>query len=279
VPGLLTGALWLRLETLPDRYVSPSTGRLALTTVGSGEIVAQQAARAAGTPVLPGSGIKGAVRTLYELLSFSCDPLLRTRDGCSPHSCCDACALFGLPSYSGRVSFSDAVPAGENLVQVEVRKTPIPWTPKRDRTPGDFRLYDFGEATLPGAARRTPQKQPKELAREVFVGTFETRMSFTNLTGEEIGRLLLALGLGRDLATRFYLRLGGVKYDGQGAVRVMPQKLRLAGKKVVEGDACRAECARWIETAGTSPWAATFWPTLDELAAVLGPRNGHRGVS
>ncbi|HSS76813.1 MAG TPA: hypothetical protein VLV54_08705, partial [Thermoanaerobaculia bacterium] len=59
---LLTGVLTLSLETPPGQYVSPGTGRLALTTTPGGEIVAQQGARAAGTPVLPGSGIKGAVR-------------------------------------------------------------------------------------------------------------------------------------------------------------------------------------------------------------------------
>lgn len=277
-PGLLTGILTLSLETLPGQYVSPSTGRLALTAAPGGEVVAQQGARAAGLPVLPGSGIKGAVRTLYELLSFSCDPLVRGSDRrgrCSATSCCDACSLFGLAGYSGRVSFTDAVPAGPEAVKVEVGKVPIPWTPKADRTPGQFRLYDLGEATFLAPGRKTAQSAPRILAREVFSGTFETRLQIANAAPSEIGRLLLALGLGADLSTRFYLRLGGVKYDGKGAVRVAPLALSLAGgDSPREGEACHAECRRWIEAARTSPWAGPFWPKLDELARVLAPGAG-----
>lgn len=272
--NLLTGVLTLRLETPPGQYVSPSTGRLALTTGPGGEIVAQQGARAAGTPVIPGSGVKGAVRTLYELLSFSCDPLDR-HNRCIGGRCCDACSLFGYQGYGGRVSFTDAVPADREAVKVEVRKVPMPWTPKADRTPGQFRLYDLREATFLEPGRKTVQSAPRILAREVFSGTFETRLLFSNLTPEEMGRLLLALGLAADLSPRFYLRLGGVKYDGKGAVSVTPHALSFAGQTSThEGEACRAECLRWIESARTSPWAEPFWPKLDELARVLALRNG-----
>ena len=277
-PGLLTGVLTLRLETLPGQYVSPSTGRLALTEAPGGEIVAQQGARAAGRPVLPGSGIKGAVRTLYELLSFSCDPLAPgrdRRDRCTAARCCDACSLFGLPGYSGRVSFTDAVPAHPEAVNVEVRKVPIPWAPKADRTPGQFRLYDLGEATFLAPGRKTAQSAPRILAREVFSGAFETRLQIANATPVEMGRLLLALGLGTGLSTRFCPRLGGVKYDGQGAVRVSPVSLHFASEASPRQDeACRAECLRWIEAASTSPWAEPFGPKLDELARILAPRAG-----
>jgi RAMP superfamily len=269
-PGLLTGTLWLRLETLAGQYVSPGTGRLALTTSAGGEeIVAQEAARAAGTPVLPGSGIKGAVRTLFEMLSFSCDPL-SWQDRCRPDSCCDACAVFGLMSYSGNLSFGDATPAG--AVRVEVQKIPMPWKPDPEKTPGQFRLYDLREATFLGKGRKTPEPQEKVLAREVFTGTFESRVSFSNLTAEEMGRVLLAMGLAPDLSMRFPLRLGGVKYDGKGAVEVRPRKLALgAGERtVVEDEACRAECARWIAAARSSPWASEFGTKLDELAGILG---------
>ena len=269
-PGLLTGTLRLRLKTLADQYVSPGTGRLALTAAAGGEeIVAQEAARAAGTPVLPGSGIKGAVRTLFEMLSFSCDPFSR-QDRCRPDSCCDACAVFGLMGYSGNLSFGDAAPAG--AVRVEVQKIPIPWKPDPAKTPGEFRLYDLREATFLGKGRKTPEPQEKVLAREVYTGTFECRMSFTNLAAEELGRVLLAMGLAPDLSMRFPLRLGGVKYDGKGAVEVRPRQLALRGpeRTLLEEEACGAECARWVAAARSSPWADEFGPKLDELAEILG---------
>src|SRR5262245_32739548 len=118
--GLLTGYLRLTLEIPEGQFVSPSTGRLTLTSRGTTELVAQEASRAAGTPVIPGSGIKGAVRTVYELLSFSCDPFAwsnpeRRRaqtNHCTARACCDACSLFGVLGRSGRVGFDDARPSG-----------------------------------------------------------------------------------------------------------------------------------------------------------------------
>jgi hypothetical protein len=279
--NLFTGALAFRLEIPREQYVSPATGRLGLVGDEPDDIVAQRAATRAGVPVLPGSGIKGAVRTLYELLSFSCDPFARGgAERCTPQACCDACSLFGLLGYSGRLSFTDAVPPEPGAVQVEVQKVPVPWTPDPSKTPGDFRLYDLQEATFLPPGRKTAQKQPKELAREVYHGAFATRMTFTNVTAEELGRLLLAMGLGTDRNTRFLLRLGGVKYDGKGGVKVAPEKLALAKPRpqIAEGEACGIECADWIGIAGRSPWAATFWPKLEQLAAILRPPSGSGGA-
>ena len=265
--GLVSGALTLSLETPPGQFVSPGTGRLGLTEMESKEIVAQRAARAGKTPVLPGSGIKGAVRTLYELLSFSCNPFDRSSP-CSARQCCDACSLFGRLSYAGRVGFSDAVPAGSG-VKIQVRKVPVPYQGQAHRTPGDFRVYDFQEDTVPGSR----EKRLKEMAREVYTGTFETRLTFRNLTPEELGRLLLAMGFGEDGKERFFLRLGGVKYDGQGAVRVTPVSLRMIfpKRRTLEQDDCARECGEWIKSARSSSWAQTFWPKLEEAAKVLQP--------
>src|SRR6201992_4375311 len=275
---LLTGTLALSLEIPAGQFVSPATGRLGLIGYGGApaagqeareEIVAQRAATSGGVPVLPGSGIKGAVRTIFELLSFSCDPLLHG-SGCTPQACCDACSVFGRLGYNGRVSFSDAVAAAPpSGVRVEVRRVPIPWPPKASTTPGDFRIYDLEEATFREPGRQTVQKQPGVLAREVYIGTFETRMTFCNLDPQELGRILLALGLGTDRATRSLPLRGGVKYDGKGAVKVVPSHLRLVTPRVRtrEGlEACGEECAAWIRAARTSEWAAAFWPTLEQLA-------------
>jgi hypothetical protein len=268
---LFTGLLAMRFEVPPGQYVSPATGRLGLIEGRGGEEVAQRAAACGGVPVLPGSGIKGAVRTVYELLSFSCDPLARGEERCTAQACCDACSLSGAQGYAGRLSFTDAVPAGPETVRVEVQKVPIPWTPDASKTPGDFRLYDLAEATFLDPARRSVQKQPRELSREVYLGSFETRMTFSNLQPEELGRILLAMGLGTDRRTRFLLRLGGVKYDGKGGVKVVPRSLRLVKPRVrtAEGQSCGEECVKWIGAARRAPWAEPFWPRLEQLAAIL----------
>jgi len=260
--------LKLALEIPEGQFVSPSTGRLTLTTKGAAEVVAQEAARAAGTPVIPGSGIKGAVRNLYELLSFSCDPFAR-HDRCNARSCCDACSLFGVLGRTGRVGFDDARPAGPKPARVEVREVHIPWTPQKPQ--GDVSFYDFQEAKQFDRDGKEFVKSPKELSREVFIGTFEMCMTFWNVTREELGRLLLSMGVGADEATGFFLRLGGVKYDGKGAVRVLPRDLHLASpaRKSLKDDPLLREIEAWLDAARTSTWARTFWPKQQEVAKLL----------
>ncbi|HBL25938.1 MAG TPA: hypothetical protein DD490_03785 [Acidobacteria bacterium] len=274
----LTGILTLTLTTPPGQYVSPGTGRLALTGEGPTAVVAQQAERAAGTPVLPGSGIKGAVRTHYEILSSSCDPFAwtdrsrRHEERCTRRSCCEACSLFGVLGWTGRVSFGDAAPLGAGAVQTRVEEVPTPWGPHGDKTRGDFRIYDQAESVQFEEDTRTWRKRPKDLTREVYTGAFETRMTFWNTTAEELGRLLVAMGLGADEATRFDLRLGGVKYDGKGAVTVAPTRLRLSAggvPGVLAEEACRQQCRAWILAARTSGWGRTFARTLDDLVRTL----------
>ncbi|HYU30774.1 MAG TPA: RAMP superfamily CRISPR-associated protein [Thermoanaerobaculia bacterium] len=280
-PDLLTGILTLTFATAPGQFVSPGTGRLALTEEGATAVVAQQAARAAGIPVLPGSGIKGAVRTNYEILSLSCDPFARAdrshrdEEHCSRWSCCEACTLFGVPGWSGRVSFGEATPVSAEAVEIRIEEVPTPWLPHADKTRGDFRIYDLAEAVYLDEDTRSWQKRDKDLTRETYRGTFEGRMTFWNATTEELGRLLLAMGLGADDETRFHLRLGGVKYDGKGAVTVTPQSLRMSrstgGRAVrpLDCGATRQRCADWIAAAKASSWAEKFWPTLRELARTL----------
>ena len=130
LPDRLTGAIELSFETLKDRFVSPGTGRLALSGSEGSEIVVKKAARSKDRPIVPGSGIKGAVRTLYELLSFSCNPF-DFKAGCKGHRLCDACSLFGARGHLGRVSFSDAIPDGS--VSVVVRHFPSAMNPMARR--------------------------------------------------------------------------------------------------------------------------------------------------
>lgn len=272
LPNRWTGNLVLILKTPPGQFVSPGTGQLSLIREGSGEVVAQQVARAAGTPVIPGSGIKGAIRTIFELLSFSCNPFGPRSAACDKRNCCEACSLFGLMSWSGRASFGDAVPSSPGSVRVKVERVPIPWLPRGEKTRGEFRLYDLREAEQFDRDRRVWTKRSKELSREVFSGELETRLRFWNVTREELGRLLLCMGLGADETTRFALRLGGVKYDGKGAVLVSPRSLQLVAprRRTLQEADLQQEIAGCIVEARNSEWAARFWAGLEKVAATLG---------
>ena len=183
--------------------------------------------------------------------------------------------MFGLLGYNGRVGFGDATPANASAVEAAIEKVPVPWTPDASKTRGDFRLYDLDEAKLFAPGRPTGEKRPKELSPgEVYRGAFETRMTFVNLEPQELGRLLLAMGIGSGATTTFHLRVGGVKYDGKGAVEAAPRRLRLTKPKAAElsDAACREQCIAWIAAARGSRWADVFWPKLEEVAAALGPK-------
>ncbi|MFY9823117.1 MAG: RAMP superfamily CRISPR-associated protein [Thermoanaerobaculia bacterium] len=275
-PDRLTGAIELSLETLQDRFVSPGTGRLILSGSEGHEVVAEKAARSQDHPVVPGSGIKGAVRTLYELLSFSCNPF-DFISGCKGLKLCDACSLFGARGHLGRVSFSDAVPYDDNSssVHIIVRNLPIGHESHGSKTQGEFRFYDLAPDASSGKGEAPRQTH----AREVFTGKFRARLAFTNANPEEIGRLLLTLGLGKgEEITGFPLRLGGVKYDGQGAMRIAAESLtvRAPRRESLKGDACRERLETWITEALGSSWGTSFRSTYDEISSLLRSGGGAR---
>jgi len=211
----ISGWLLLDYTTLRGKFVSPGTGRLVLRGSEGSEVPAAEAARSLGRPVLPGTGIKGAVRTVFEVLTGSCDP---TRRGCNS---CAACRLFGALGRRGRLGFDDAV--GQEVTE-GAERVPIPFKPRK---PADgIRLYDLGPALLQTGAR-----VEEKLVREVFRGTFRGRMAFHHATPGELGLVLLALGWDGG-GVPFPLRLGGVRFHGEGAASVSVAGAFLAGESL-----------------------------------------------
>ena len=264
-PGEISGVLELKVRTIARRGVSPSTGKFSLE--GDGQLPVLACARRAGVPVIPGTGIKGAIRTYFEMLTRACVLFSEgNRPTCKSSKACPACALFGCLGLQGRISFSDAVPVAEDAVEVTIAKVFPAWEPK-GRPGGEFRIYDHFPAI--GDPHRPA---PEKIGREVYLGTFRTRLWFRNLEPGEFGRLLAAMGLSPDLSSRFFPRLGGAKYDGFGAVEVKPHGLRLMPpqRQTLEGQACRAKCREWLSAAFDSDWATVAAPILTALAQYHG---------
>ncbi len=285
---LVTGVLELRLQTLPDRFVSPGTGRFRLfdqegAGEGAGQVVAHEAAKIAGRPALPGSGIKGAVRTLYEILSDSCDPHQRHGE-CQANikqrrfeqrRYCEACSLFGCMGWRGRVSFSDALAAEPDAVEAGVRWVSEAWEPHGEETRGDFRLYDLDAAVVVDKTTGGRSPAPLDIAREGYEGSFLTRLQVSNVSELELGRLLLAMGVAAEEKKGFAIRLGGCKYDGQGAVRVTVSGARLVTprRRELAGDEARGLWNGWIVAAQTSTWGGEYAGKLRQLADILSTRS------
>lgn len=154
----LTGRLVLELEVLTPLHISSGSYRLI-----GGQLV-RAFLRRGETPVIPGSSLKGVVRSLAEAASRSCLPQppgkncprlqgafpRGIRTPCTEGAACIACRLFGFvqgkKGYRGRVVFGEFTPCRE--VELAVAKLPALEQPFKDyprkledRGCGNERLY------------------------------------------------------------------------------------------------------------------------------------------
>ena len=236
---LLSGTLELTLRTLTPVHVG--LGYSDFIKAGNQEyLAALQASKPAREAdavrrryLIPGSSIKGAVRSLVEAITRSCIRITQGKHrpyipqgygGCmSVNDLCIACRLFGAQDYQGHVSFEDAVAPRGSLVLLG---TPLLWTParggrglpprylERDRAKGR-KFYRHARPPT-GADPRACIKSGAELP---------LRIHFLNLSEAELGVLLTALG--QHPKHPFPIKLGGGKPVGLGSVQVKCQRINL----------------------------------------------------
>lgn len=216
--GRLTGELTARSP------VHVASGGLELTGRAHPSLVKAHF-RTEGKVAIPGSTLKGAVRSIVEAISHSCvriqskevrrkvppackvDPEERQGNA----GLCPACRLFGAPGYAGQVSFGDA-PLVEG--RVEYVFVPSLFAPRYKA-----RVYHRGG----GLAGRKfylhgrPSKGNVPLEACAQESKFRLVVSFDNLSPAELGLLLVGLGQGRP---GFTLKLGGGKPACLGSVEV-----------------------------------------------------------
>lgn len=174
--------------------------------------------------VIPGSSLKGSVRSMLEAISRSCLLVYQARPSAprklnrcnSSGNLCPACRLFGAQDYQGQLSFEDALVPPGNLVLVSV---PLLWTPARGRggLPGRYlrgstakgRKFYYHAKIASGQDKRTAIKTGAKIP---------TRIHFLNLKEAELGLLLTALGLNPD--DPFPIKVGAAKPVGMGSVQV-----------------------------------------------------------
>jgi hypothetical protein len=236
---LLSGTLELTLRTLTPVHVG--SGYSDFIKAGNQEYLAALQAskpiREDGTTrrryLIPGSSIKGAVRSIVEAITRSCIRITQGKHrpyipqgygGCmSVNDLCIACRLFGAQDYQGHVSFEDAVAPKGSLVLLG---TPLLWTParggrglpprylERDRAKG--RKFYRHARPPSGVDPRACIKSGAELP---------LRIHFLNLSEAELGVLLTALGLHPDHP--FPIKLGGGKPVGLGSVQIILNRVTL----------------------------------------------------
>jgi len=238
-PRLPSGTLELMLRTLTPVHVG--LGYSDFIKAGNQEYLA---ALQASKPVreadavrrrylIPGSSIKGAVRSIVEAITRSCIRITQGRHrpyipqgygGCmSVNDLCIACRLFGAQDYQGHVSFEDAVAPKGSLVLLG---TPLLWTPARGGRGLPPRYLQGNQAR--GRKFYRHARPPSGVDPRACIKSgaeLPLRIHFLNLSEAELGVLLTALGQHPDY--RFPIKLGGGKPVGLGSVQIILNRVTL----------------------------------------------------
>lgn len=235
------GFFWL--ETFPEakKQRAPSHDGLnhlwgylemELTTitslfVGSGEVGVEggqmylRFAQREGHYILPGSSIKGAVRSLAEMLSPSCMAVVDDRDyqgQCKADDSlmlCPACGLFGALSYLGRLTFEDAVISNPQSAYITIFQRTEPRFAAPESEVEREKSFEFRKFYM-GLAQRA-RIQDHERLEVLKPGLFcPLLIRLSNVQDWEMGLLILSLGAAPGM--EFNWKLGGAKNRGFGLV-------------------------------------------------------------
>ena len=231
---LLSGTLELTLRTLTPVHVGlgysdfiKADNREYLAALQASKPVREEGDAVRRRYLIPGSSIKGAVRSIVEAITRSCVRVTRVKTQLIPgeyapcnrreehkrsdgkKELCLACRLFGAQDYQGHVSFEDAVAPRGSASAVG---TPPLWSPlgggeeaKRYKRYGELPQRYLDDTTRKARGRKfyyhrsVPSKEQTQRAFDTRIciksGTeLPLRIHFLNLSEAEMGVLLTALG-------------------------------------------------------------------------------------
>ena len=236
--GFVSGKLIYQLRALSPVFVASGTYALGgLDLAYTDEPVVRSCYRVGGRPAVPGSTLKGVVRSVVEAISPSCVSITRMdpryipfvpddrrerRDvECKPDHACPACSIFGRMSRMSKVIFTDA-----RLVsgRVKLYNLPALFSPRAKqarRTYQEGNEFKGRKFYYHGRPAEDEQQPPVEVINQGSL--LHGELHFENLSDAELGLLLFALGID----TSFALKLGGGKPACLGSVRVEPRRLEL----------------------------------------------------
>lgn len=288
VEGALSGTIEVVLRA--EQPVHVGSGFKALCDDGA---VVRRGAEVRGRPGVPGSSLKGVIRSRYEAITLSCagqapnspkrgsvksrsredvkntsfTSSIRNADvfrNCDDRFFCSACALFGRMSRRSRVTVTDF--ATEDGLSFSIKEMPEQFSPKAHHL-GTFTI----EETRPGEKefRVNTLKGRKFGAGEGPVADgacwqrveaipagalLRGQLRISNVLPEELGGLLVALGR----CPKSALKIGAGKGHGFGRVAVHGLSFRLQ-------DHARAVIA--ADETEETVWKSAFEGCLDRWAS------------
>lgn len=227
---LLTGKLRGKIIALSPVHIS--SGGLELgeriplpPTGGRNPELVRPMVRSKGVPIIPGSSLKGVIRSVVEAVSPSCLCKTRARREEIPQglgecrrkdSLCVACRLFGSMGFQGNVRIDDAalIPVqGKYATRIEMSPQLYAPTPRRR---GYYRRGQVAGRKFYMHGRQARGNTPIETCP--VNSQFDFTVRFENLARGELGLLLLATGMSESHS--FRLKIGGSKPSCYGAVEV-----------------------------------------------------------
>jgi len=231
--GYASGRLTYDLRALTPVFVASGSYALGKDVGHQDTPVVRACYRVKGVPAIPGSSLKGVIRSIAEAVSPSCVTVTRLdrrlvphqperRDECRPEEACPACSIFGRMSRMSKVFFGDA-----RLVSGRTRlyRLPALYAPRAHRARATYQTkagkFKGRKFYFHGRPREAPNQPPVEVIvpGSVVRGT----INFENLSHAELGLLFFALGLDGS----FSLKLGGGKPACLGSLQIKPLHLEL----------------------------------------------------
>lgn len=189
--------------------------------------------RRCGQICVPGTSLKGSVRSIVEAITNSCIsqaanaenvPTTHRRCPEDAKQVCFCCSLFGRTGWRGRVHFADALPEG--MPQLEVVKISELWGPRK------YEGRKFYSGTRVQRLRDKVPARNHRFVEAVLKGTkFRTSIFFENVAEEELGVVFHGLGwdvnANGQLVSAMMPKVGGAKPRCFGRVRWTLPTIRL----------------------------------------------------
>jgi CRISPR/Cas system CSM-associated protein Csm3 (group 7 of RAMP superfamily) len=191
--------------------------------------------RTGGIPAIPGTSLKGCIRSIVEAITRSSVQVTRARElprDYQPSRRIDqldvAQRIFGSLGYQGMVRFGDAVlERGDTVIVPSVQL----FRPRQDahdtyfegQRPRGRKFYMHG----------TLAKGNLPLEACPVESRFGLRMEFENLAAGELGLVLAALGLGES---KLWPKLGGAKPACLGTIEVVDASLTALDTRAAYGE-------------------------------------------
>jgi CRISPR/Cas system CSM-associated protein Csm3 (group 7 of RAMP superfamily) len=217
---------------------------------------------------LPGSSFKGMLRSVFEAVSESCMPTDRNTRCAQTQSMCPACSVFGLLGRKGRLQFSSFV-----LEEGGTENLSLPQLFSHPTNVNQRRFYRHSTA-YSKVSRASEGKGGSELYECLSPNAvLRGHITYQNLTEDQLGGLLFALGLG--WGAPIYHKLGYAKPVYLGSVQLdieqeELEKTLLSATQQTHDLAALAQAYYDKHTSNISDVAAR----LKEACSSIGDENG-----